>query len=270
MIFYSLQPIPMLDNIQAEYVEVGKGAVVHGSIRGLNGRAKRVVIGDNTYIGADVQIICDDFAIGDYGKIQHHTNIHGHKVHIGHNAWIGQYTIIDGLGGTVIGDNCGIGAHSQLWSHVKYGDVLAGCRFNSTKPLTVGKDVWFVGHCIVGPISAADRSMALAGSVVTKDMERNRVYAGTPARELGFNQFDERSPDAVLDGMRNLFAAFGYCPGIAIARSPEQYRPDGRTWFFTDTRTYTKRGTDAEVAFMRYLLPEKAKFTPEKENLIMR
>ena len=37
------------------------------------------------------------------------------------------------IGGMNIGNNCGIGAHSQLWSHIKYGDMLEGCRFLSEK-----------------------------------------------------------------------------------------------------------------------------------------
>ncbi|MFN6083080.1 MAG: acyltransferase, partial [Bacteroidota bacterium] len=184
-------------NILAEQIIIGKNTFIEPSatIRGISGKAKRIVIGDNVYIGNDVQIICDDFELGDYSKIQHHTNVHGYlPCKIGHNAWIGQYTIIDSIGGTTIGNNCGIGAHSQLWSHIKYGDTLEGCRFLSENKLTVGNDVWFVGHCIVSPINAHDKSMAMVGSVVTKDMEYNQIYAGSPAKsisdKIGF-QFKE-------------------------------------------------------------------------------
>jgi thiamine monophosphate synthase len=44
--------------------------------------------------------------------------------------------------------------------------------------------VWFVGHCIVSPINAKDKSMALVGSVVTKDMDENKIYAGSPAKDI--------------------------------------------------------------------------------------
>ncbi|MFN5544689.1 MAG: acyltransferase, partial [Bacteroidota bacterium] len=194
-------------SIQAEQVIIGKNTVIEPSatIRGINGKAKRIVIGDNVYIGNDVQIICDDFELGDYSKIQHHTNVHGYlPCKIGHNAWIGQYTIIDSIGGTAIGNNCGIGAHSQLWSHIKYGDTLEGCRFLSENKLTIGNDVWFVGHCIVSPINAQDKSMAMVGSVVTKDMEYNQIYAGSPAKsisdKIGF-QFKEVTVEEKLAKM---------------------------------------------------------------------
>jgi len=58
-------------NIQAENLEVGINSFIDpsASIRGVNGKAKRIKIGDNCFIGANVQIICDDFEIGDYSKI---------------------------------------------------------------------------------------------------------------------------------------------------------------------------------------------------------
>ena len=174
-------------NIQAEEFYIGRNTIIAPTaiIRGIKGKAKKIVIGDNCYIGENVQIICDDFSLGDYCKIQHNTNVHGYlPCHIGHNAWIGQYSIIDSIGGTTIGNNCGIGAHSQIWSHIKFGDTLEGCRFLTEKPMQIGNDVWFVGHCIVSPIVAQDKSMAMVGSVVTKDMNYNEIYAGSPAKSI--------------------------------------------------------------------------------------
>ena len=51
-----------MKNIQAEYLELGKNVIISESavIKGLNGPAKRVKIGDNTYIGDHVQILVDD------------------------------------------------------------------------------------------------------------------------------------------------------------------------------------------------------------------
>ena len=201
--------------IESEKLVIGKNVFIDetASIKGLNGKAKSIIIGDNTFIGKNVQIICDEFEIGDYGKIHNHTTIHGYKgCKIGHNAWIGQFTIIDCIGGTTIGNNCGIGAHSQLWSHIKFGDTLEGCRFNSSNELKIGNDVWFVGHCIVYPIIAEDKSMALAGSVVTNNMLSNVIYAGTPAKsiseKLGF-QFQDHTIDDKHNKIINYLNDFG-------------------------------------------------------------
>jgi len=118
-----------MDQVKAQTFVSGTGTFIHPSARICGpegGEARSVVLGDHCYIGEGVQIRCNDFSLGDFGKIHHQVNIHGGlPCHIGHNAWIGQFSIIDSTGGAEIGDNCGIGAHSQLWSHIKYGDTLA-------------------------------------------------------------------------------------------------------------------------------------------------
>jgi hypothetical protein len=47
------------------------------SIRGFKGYARNIFKGDNVFLASNLQIICDDFSIGDYSKIQHNTKIHG-------------------------------------------------------------------------------------------------------------------------------------------------------------------------------------------------
>ena len=257
-------------NIEADEITIGLGVKIEKTavIRGVDGKAKKIEIGDNTYIGHNVQIICDEFKIGDYCKIHHDTNIHGYKpCIIGHNAWIGQFSIIDSNGRTTIGDNCGLGAHSQLWSHIKFGDTLHGCRFNSNHPLIIGDDVWFAGHCIVSPIRAYNKSMAMAGCVITEDMKENTVYAGVPGREVSSkigNQFQEVSLDRKISMMENYLEASGSKHNsikLVIDRS-EIIESNSVSYFNIAERKYTKKGTEAEIAFMKFLLPEKAKFTP--------
>lgn len=258
-----------MHNIKADFVSIGKNTFIEpsASIRGINGNARSFIIGDNCYIGEYVQIICDDFSLGDYSKIHHHTNIHGYlPCKIGHNAWIGQYSIIDSIGGTTIGNNCGIGAHSQLWSHIKYGDTLEGCRFLSEKPLQIGNDVWFVGHCIVSPIVAEDKSMAMVGSVITKDMKYNEIYAGSPAKsisdKIGF-QFQQVSIEEKLQKMNSYLKEFGSTAKIKIVSSINEVNfEDDISYFDVSSRRYKKVLSDEEIRFMKFLLPARAKFVP--------
>lgn len=258
-----------MKNIQAENLEIGKNVVISETavVRGLNGPAKRIKIGDNTYIGDYVQIIVDDFEIGDYCKVHHHTNFHGYQpLKIGHNAWIGQYTIIDSIGGTFIGNNCGIGAHSQLWSHILYGDDLEGCNYNTRKNLTIGNDCWFVGHCIVSPIIAKDKSMALVGSVITRDMEENHIYGGSPARDLTGkipSQFKTLTVEEKYNKMAAHYRDFGSPSNIKIIMDSSEVIENDLSYFNVSDRTYTKRSTEEEIAFMKFLLPTKAKFVPQ-------
>ena len=256
--------------LQSDELIIGTGATIAPSarIRGLNGPAKRIVIGDNTFIGDDVQIICDEFSIGDYGKIHHHTNIHGYlPCHIGHNAWIGQYCILDSIGGLSIGHNCGIGAQSQLWSHIKYGDTLEGCRFLSEKPLSIGQDVYIGPGCIVYPITAHDKSMAMSGSVVTKDMAPNTVYAGNPAKSISDRVGPQFAPVTIAEKMDKMRQYLAECNAdrsqIVLVETVEAIDwEDHRTYFAVHERQYKKTGHPAEVNLMRWFLPEKAKFVP--------
>jgi acetyltransferase-like isoleucine patch superfamily enzyme len=258
-----------MENIKAAVFHIGKNSFIHPSARicGINGEAEQVFIGDNVYIGERVQIICNNFRIGDYSKIHHDTNVHGYKpCNIGHNAWVGQYCIIDSIGGTTIGDNCGVGAHSQLWSHIKYGDTLEGCRFLDQRPLNIGNDVWFVGHCIVSPVTAHDKSMAMVGSVVTKNMNYNEIYAGSPAKsiseKIGF-QFEEVSVETKRNKMLGYLEEFGNNKFIKIVEDDAEINfNDGISYFNVKTRKYKKTSSEAEIAFMHFLLPAKAKFTP--------
>lgn len=103
---------------------------------------------------------------------------------IGRNCWFGGNVILDSMGGLDIDDNVGIGAHSQVWTHMQFGDLVEGCRFYSNRYMYIGKDVWLVGHCILSPVEVGERSMALVGSVITKNMLPNHIYAGVPAQDV--------------------------------------------------------------------------------------
>ena len=261
----------MYSNIDALEISIGKNTIIEPNaiIRGVNGKADKISIGDNCYIGENVQIICDNFHLGDYSKIQHHSNIHGYlPCYIGHNAWIGQYSIIDSIGGMTIGDNCGVGAHTQLWSHVKFGDTLEGSRFLSEKPMIIENDVWFVGHCIVSPIRAKSKAMVLAGSVVTKDLEYNHIYAGTPAKSIsdkvGF-QFLEVPAEEKFNKLKaylNEWNSESKSIKIVYDIETKHIEDISNTYFAINTRNYTKRLSKEEISFMKFLLPDKAKFVP--------
>lgn len=254
-----------MNNINAEIIELGVNVNISPTavIRGLNGPAKKIVIGDNTYIGDNVQIILDNLEIGDYCKIHHHTNFHGYNpLSIGHNCWIGQGSIIDSIGGTVIGNNCGIGAYSQLWSHIRHGDPLEGCNYNSSSPLVVEDDVWFVGHCIVSPIVAKSRSMALVGSVVTKDMEHNRIYGGSPAKDLTEKLAPQFTP-LTIQQKWDIIKKLEIPEGVKFVEDKSEVDYDDKiTYFNISDRTYTKKRTDTEIKFMKYLQSNLIKFIP--------
>lgn len=237
---------------------------------GVEINCNRLVLGDGVIIRSGTRIEMTDLVIGDFTKINNHCFLTGTNwCRIGHNCWFGHYSIIDSIGTTRIGNGVGVGAHSQLWTHAYFGDILEGCQFASHKPLIIEDDVWLVGHCIVSPIHAKSRSMAMVGSVVTKDMQENHVYGGVPAKDLTDQvglQFKEVSLDEKWSRMQEYLNEYldRYRPQdnrIEIVEKLDMRRQNV-TQFSMSERLYTKKFYPEEIAFMRFLLPTKAKFYP--------
>jgi acetyltransferase-like isoleucine patch superfamily enzyme len=242
--------------------------------RNVEIRSRRVRIGDEVHIGDDVRIDSGTFEIGDYGTIYRGSFFPGPgDLVIGHNFWLGTGSIVDSKGGTTIGNNVGVGAQSQLWTHMIYGDVMAGCRFHTAKPLRIGDDAWLVGHCLVSPVTIGERALILLGSVLTRDVPPDRTFGGVPAADVTERfgpQFNLTAREERERYMRERLQAFAQKNRIrdverhlAIVGSAEELRqaPPDVTAFDVVSRTYTKRATRLEVKFMRFLLPE-AKFVP--------
>lgn len=253
--------------------------VVLGSRIKIGSNCKRLTIGYGSFIGDDVYIDSVEVNVGEYTAIHKNTTIHGYKkCVIGNNCWIGQNSIIDSIGGTTIGNNVGIGAYSQLWTHIKFGDLLEGCRWNKVSELVVEDDVWFVGHCIVSPITAKRKSMLMVGSVVTKDMEENHVYAGSPAKDVTHklgSQFIEKSIEQKKNEFKNLYIEFLNINNLDSSLFPIKIIDDIDTYldtdneeitvFFIKQRKYLPVRSELEHKFMKYLLYDKAKFSPIKK-----
>lgn len=270
----------ILGRIDADYVDIGRGVVIEADvvITGKHGRAEKVILGDYCYIGRGARIMAPEFRLGHYSKLHAGTFGHGEKaLQIGRNCWIGGDCVLDSMGGLDIDDNVGIGAHSQLWTHIQFGDIVEGCRFYGQTYMHVQKDAWFVGHCIVSPVQVGARSMALAGSVVTKDMQPNHVYAGVPAKDVTNKlgpQFEERNVGKKALALLDLIDAFErehpeYNGQLLVAGTRElyDYSVSGTphvTIFDVSRRVYHRTYSPAEVAFLKRYTP-LVKFTAAGE-----
>jgi acetyltransferase-like isoleucine patch superfamily enzyme len=152
----------------------------------------RVTIGEFTVV--------DDFAYIDSGEnpnslvtigrrchIKRGTTIKSYNgfVNIGNRVSIGEYCIIAGHGGLIIGDatiiagQCCISAANHIFTTDNY------IRFQGeeAKGITIGKDVWIgAGVIVLDGISIGDSSIIGAGSIVTKDIPSNTKCFGNPCR----------------------------------------------------------------------------------------
>lgn len=242
-------------------------------IKGYQSDDIDLIIGENVRIGNNVRIECPEFSIGDYGVIHDNTIIYGQKhCRLGHNVWIGQNSVVNCTGGLTVGDNFGMGLYSSIYTHVAHGDIMEGCRINEfDREVTIGKDVWLIGAVkISGMRNAGDKSVALDGSVITRDMKSNHIYGGAPAIDLTNKlgtPWHEISVMVKITKMQMYLREFSNLhPDVDL----EQFKivenwqgvHDDFTYFDVATREYTKRGTPGEIKLMQYLKSYRAKFTP--------
>ncbi|MBM3126661.1 MAG: hypothetical protein FJZ87_16585, partial [Chloroflexi bacterium] len=241
--------------IKSHLVRIGKGVVFHDNIQ-INSSV--LIIGDGVIIQEGVKINASEFTIGDYGTIYFGCFFPGPgTLHIGHNFWLGNNSVVDCLGGTTIGNNVGIGAHSQLWSHMKFGDVIAGCRFHTTNPLTIGNDVWLVGHNLVAPVTIEDRVLAMLGSLIVKDIPADRTVAGSPAKDVTDKfgaQFVATDSAFRLDALKRRIEKFAIEKNvpkiwehIEICSGMPTVLSDQKTIIDVVSRTYRKTGSRVEM-----------------------
>lgn len=261
--------------IEAREVRIGRGVVVESGayIGGRGAPADRVVLGDFAYVGREARILAPEFWLGDYSKLHAFSFVHGElPTRIGRNCWFGGNVVLDSLGGLDIDDNVGVGAQSQIWTHIQFGDIVQGCRFHSRRYVYIPSDVWFVGHCIVSPVAIGERAMALVGSVITKDMMADHVYAGVPAVDVTDKtgpQFDKISTSQKIEILSKLIEDYererpDHSGRLhACSSIPEQ--TNDKTYFDVRGRVYNKRLAPAEVAFLRRNVP-LIKFAPAGEG----
>jgi acetyltransferase-like isoleucine patch superfamily enzyme len=265
-------PCRIEGTIEADEIVMGRGVVIEKGvvIRGKHGRMKRLVLGDFCYIGENVKILCPEFRLGDYSKLNAYSFCHGEEaLQIGRNCWIGGNVVLDSMGGLCIDDGVGIGAHSQIWTHIQFGDIVEGSRFFSKEYMHIGHDAWFVGCCLVSPVKVAPKAMAMLGSVITKDMAENRIYGGLSVdltEKMGGGQFREHSLEEKYGIMCRLIEAFydehpEFYGMLKVSKDSHFWRDD-TTVFDVSRRTYTQTYSEAEVLFLKQHVP-LIKFTPE-------
>ena len=146
-----------------------------------------VVIGDNTLVNIQSNWnLADNTQIGDNCCISpREPNTFGRFICKKLNS-VGANTIIDLSDdviledNVIIGPNCVLYTHNHDYSHSENGfgrgPVKAG-------KITIGKNSWVGTNVIILPsVTIGENCVIAAGSVVTRSLECNGVYAGVPAK----------------------------------------------------------------------------------------
>lgn len=112
-------------------------------------------------------------------------------IKIGQNTIVNEYTLIDGRGGVIVGNNCSISMFSVIYSasHRPETDNL-----EYYKKLTIIKDnVWIGARAVILAGSYINNNCIVgANSVVSaKECQENGIYAGTPAKLINIRKVNK-------------------------------------------------------------------------------
>lgn len=170
-----------------ENFKLGKEAMVAGY--------EDVSFGTNFNIGNHSKLIIQSkWLIGDNTIIAENCSIFSREpnyygcLKMGNYSQIGPNSIIDLCEdvvleeGAILGPNCVLYTHnheySKAFGSLGKGTVLVGS-------ICIGKNTWIGANVIILPnVKIGDNVVIGAGSVITKDIEDNTVYAGNPARKI--------------------------------------------------------------------------------------
>lgn len=109
-------------------------------------------------------------------------------VHVGEDAWIGPYTVLDGSGGALrIGRWTQVSAGAQLYTHDTVARALTGGEADRrTGATTVGERTYIGPNAVLAAgCSVGDGCIVAANSFVNADVVDGTAVGGAPARHLG-------------------------------------------------------------------------------------
>lgn len=158
------------------------------SIRGLvfvktvrNTKKSSIFLGDNVCINSSRE----SDPIGGDTKTILYTLFDG-EIHIASNVGLSNTTIV-ARESVYIGENTNIGSGVRIYDNDFHSllpeERLNGDRNIKKRSVSIGKNVFVGGHCIIlKGVTIGDNSVVGAGSVVTKDIPENEIWAGNPAK----------------------------------------------------------------------------------------
>jgi acetyltransferase-like isoleucine patch superfamily enzyme len=109
----------------------------------------------------------------------------GDEIRVGHNVFVNQNCTFYDLGGLEIADDVMIGPNVSI---ITAGHPLEPSQRRSAtvgKPIVIERNVWIAaGATIIGGVTVGENSVVAAGSVVTRNVPRNTLVGGNPARVI--------------------------------------------------------------------------------------
>ena len=123
--------------------------------------------------------VSDDFRVfppftTDFGK----------NIHLGKNVFINSGCRFQDQGGIYIGDNVLIG-HNVVLATLNHEENPSKRGNLIPSPIKIGNDVWIGSNAtVLSGVTIGDGAIVAAGAVVTRDVDKNTIVAGVPARYI--------------------------------------------------------------------------------------
>jgi len=161
--FYRGSNIELSFGSKKEDISIGNRLILKGSLRSEVGG--KIKIGNYCYIQSNVVIGAAEYIeIGDYVSIS------------------ANVRIIDNNDHPIQPDD------RKIKSHSRPGDILRSWKYAESKPIIVKDNVWIgINSRVNKGVTIGENSIVAANSVVTKDVPKNCIVAGNPARVVKTN-----------------------------------------------------------------------------------
>ncbi len=286
--------------LEAKKIILGNNSVIERgvTVKAIKGVMSKFVIGDESLVGHNSQILVPEFRMLDYSRMYNSVLCSGYKpVTIGYNCWIGQSAILNSAELLKIGNNVRMG-NSQIWTHVASGELLEGCSFFSEKPVTIEDNVWLMGfgHTVSPGVTLAKNTIVMSGSVVSKSTIPYHTYSGIPAVDITerLNGWKTITLDEKYELLKNFIFEFtseysNYTSRVSLfenedeefinstkseednllfikkVNSLDKYLGSKQTIFDLNTKKYIKRRTKLEIDWMKFAVGYRARFIPFNE-----
>ena len=176
-------------------------------------RSNHIGIARHVHIGSFVYIDTEALEIGEDSEIREYVYVAGlktpdSKLKLGKRCGIFQYCFLNPTKPITLGDDCGIGGLSKLFTHGSYLSKLEGYPV-SFAPITLGNNVWIPWDVFILPgVTIGDNVVVGAGSIINRDIPSNCIAAGNPAKVVKENFPPVLSDDEKKAILTEIFSEF--------------------------------------------------------------
>ncbi len=123
---------------------------------------------------------------------------HGGKIKIGNYSLLGEKSFVGSVNSVTIGDYASIAPYvtimdnnnhpvqpddRKIYQYAPSGSELRSYKYSVSKPIIIEDNVWIGTNARINKgVTVGENSIVAANSVVTKDVPKNSIAAGNPAR----------------------------------------------------------------------------------------